>query len=133
MFLHLLNDRQKGLFMRLAIKAAEVNGVVELEEKNMLKAYSIEMGIDAFYSTDVNTMDIINELVSISDEKARKIIVFEILGILICDSKFDSVEREFIEKIVKNFKINEIDKQEMLNELYKYRSTYERISELVLG
>lgn len=36
MFLNSLSKKQKNLFMDLAIKAAEANGVVELAEKNML-------------------------------------------------------------------------------------------------
>lgn len=47
MFLNLLNSRQKTLFLNLAIKAAEANDVVELAEKNMLKAYGIEMEIES--------------------------------------------------------------------------------------
>ena len=45
MFLYLINEKQKNLFLKLALKAAEANGVVELQEKNMLKAFSKEMGI----------------------------------------------------------------------------------------
>ena len=40
MFLNSLNNSQKSLFIELAIKAAESNGIVPIEEKNMLKGIS---------------------------------------------------------------------------------------------
>ena len=54
MFLNGLKNSQKSLFMALAIKAAESNGVVPLEQKNMLKAFAIEMGITPVYHTAVS-------------------------------------------------------------------------------
>ena len=83
MFLNSLSKKQKNLFMDLAIKAAEANGVVELAEKNMLKAYGIEMEITPFYSSDCEIEMVLQEMKDISTESELKIVLFEILGILI--------------------------------------------------
>ena len=61
MFLNNLNNKQKKLFIQLAIKAAEANGIVELEEKNMLKSFAIEMNIPPVYNTENNLETILNE------------------------------------------------------------------------
>ena len=55
MFLSNLNNNQKNLFIQLAIKAAESNGVVPIEQKNMLKAFAMEMNTSPVYKTDRDT------------------------------------------------------------------------------
>lgn len=69
MFLNNLNDDQKKLFIELAIKAAESNGTVALEEKNMLKAFAIEMNMKPVYSTDKDIESIIDEIIQKSSER----------------------------------------------------------------
>jgi len=131
MFLHTMTDTQKKLFMKLAIKAAEANGIVELEEKNMLKAYGIEMGIKPIYETDAKTEDIISELKEICDDKTKRIIVFEILGIMMSDSEYDEKEKAFVDEIISAFSIPSNQKEEMLELLTEYANVFKRISNLI--
>ena len=132
MFLHTMTDKQKNLFMKLGIKAAEANGIVELEEKNMLKAYGIEMGIKPIYETDSNTEDIIAELNEICDDKTKRIIVFEVLGIMMSDSEYDEKEKAFVNEIISAFSIPSDQKDEMLGLLKEYANVFKKISNLIL-
>ena len=117
--------------MKLAIKAAEANGIVELEEKNMLKAYGIEMGIKPIYETDSNTEDIIAELNAICDDKTKRIIVFEVLGIMISDSEYDEEEKNFVNEMISAFSIPSDQKDEMLGVLKEYANVFKKISNLI--
>lgn len=132
MFLNSLNDKQKTLFLELAIKAAEANGTVELEEKNMLKTFAIEMNIRPFYTTERKTEEIVNELMGISNERDLKIILFEILGILISDKVFDINERTFIDNVVKTCNMDTSLVEKMLNLLNDYVRIYNNIIDVVL-
>lgn len=132
MFLHSITDKQKELFMKLAIKAAEANGIVNLEEKNMLKAYGIEMGIKPIYETDATTEEIVSELKNLCDDKARRIIIFEILGIMISDSEYDDKEKEFIENLAEAFSIPKEQKDQMFALINEYFEVFKKISKLVL-
>lgn len=132
MFLSNLNNNQKKLFIQLAIKAAESNGVVPIEQKNMLKAFAMEMSISPVYKTDRDTEDIIDELIKNSSEKELKIVLFEILGIIVSDSVFDEKEKLFVENVVKkcNLDITLIDK--MVKLLDDYTNVYKDIIDVVL-
>lgn len=132
MFLNNLEQKQKLLFMELAIKAAEANGVVELEEKNMLKCFSIEMNIQSVYHTDRDLEDILNEIIQISTERELRIILFEILGIIISDGVFDEYEKEFIKHVVErcNMNVDLVDK--MTGLLFDYTKLYQNIVKVVL-
>lgn len=132
MFLNNLNNKQKKLFIQLAIKAAEANGIVELEEKNMLKSFAIEMNIPPVYNTENNLETILNELVSISSEQELKIILFEILGIVVSDGVFDDDEKNIVKNIVGRCKLDTNIVDEMLNALYEYINVYKKIVSIVL-
>ena len=132
MFLNNLNNKQKKLFIQLAIKAAEANGIVELEEKNMLKSFAIEMNIPPVYNTENNLETILNELVSISSEQELKIILFEILVIVVSDGVFDDDEKNIVKNIVERCKLDTNIVDEMLNALYEYINVYKKIVSIVL-
>lgn len=132
MFLNSLSKKQKNLFMDLAIKAAEANGGVELAEKNMLKAYGMEMEIAPFYSSDCETEMVLQEMKDVSTESELKIVLFEILGILISDEDFDDSEKEFLNKVRTSFDISQEKCDEMLRLLYDYSSVYQKIVAAVL-
>ena len=132
MFLHLLTDKQKYLFLELAIKAAEANGIVEIEEKNMIKVYSIEMGIKPIYKTDRSTDSIINALDNSCDERTKRIILFEILGIMLSDLEYDYCEKNFVDNLTDSFSIPCEQKDMMLDLLKDYSDIYKRISDYLL-
>lgn len=132
MFLNSLNNEQKNLFIELAIKAAESNGVVPIEQKNMLKAFAIEMSITPVYQTEKKTEEIIDKIIAISSEQQLKVILFEILGIIVSDKVFDDKEKVFVKHVVErcNMDVALIDK--MVELLDKYASIYQEIVDVVL-
>ena len=132
MFLNSLSKTHKKLFMELAIKAAEANGVVELAEKNMLKAFSIEMSIEPFYSTNSDIETILQKMEATATENEKRIVLFELMGILISDEEFDEEERRFLEKVRSVFEVSESKCDEMMKLLYEYSSLYKRIVAAVL-
>lgn len=132
MFLNSLNNSQKSLFIELAIKAAESNGIVPIEEKNMLKAFAIEMGITPVYHTESETEDIINEIIEISSEKELKVILFEILGIIVSDNVFDEKEKAFVKHVVEKCNMDTALIDEMVELINKYASIYNEIVGVVL-
>lgn len=133
MFLQSMSNKQKDLFMKLAIKVAEAKGVAEIAEKNLLKTYGIEMGITPLYETDSNTNDIIRELANISNEKTKKIIIFEILGLMTSYSDFNDMEKKFVDDLAKAFSISNEQCDEMLKFLKEYSELYGKIANLILS
>lgn len=132
MFLHLLNNEQRELFLDLAIKATEANGVVEIEEKNMLKAFSIEMQIPFRYTTKKTTDEILSRLSDITTEKEKKILSFELIGILLADGIYDEEEKTFMIQISERANISMDVIEKMINVLDEYRNIFEKICDIVL-
>lgn len=132
MFLNSLSKTHKKLFMELAIKAAEANGVVELAEKNLLKAYSMEMSIEPFYSTNSDVEKILQDMKDTATESEKRIFLFEIMGILTSDEEFDEAEKNFLDKVRNSFEVSESKCNEMMSLLYEYSSLYKKIVSAVL-
>lgn len=132
MFLQSLKNEQKILFLQLAIKAAEANGIVDLAEKNMLKAYAMEMEITPFYTASCDLDEILHNLKKSSTERDLRIILFEILGVLFSDGEFDSVEHHFAQKVYSTLDISQKKYNEMLELLNDYAKIYTKIVDTVL-
>ena len=50
MYLGLINDKCKSLFLGLAQKLVKADHVVDAAEKEMIDQYAFEMGIDVVYN-----------------------------------------------------------------------------------
>lgn len=99
MFLNLLNEEEKHNYLNLAVIAAHTNGSLEEDEKDLIKVYQREMGIsDPVLDTDwsVYSEESAFHFFSASEKSHKKIVLFEIIGLLMCDSSFDEAEKRFV-------------------------------------
>lgn len=133
MFLNMLKEAQKNLFLDLAVKAAEASGGISVDEKNVLKEFALEMRISPRYECAGTVAEILGELKRISTEKELKIVTFEILGIMYSDSDYDDAEREFVSAVTEMFGIDSRTADEMENLVRKYVALYTEISDAVLA
>lgn len=119
--------------MDLAIKAAEANAVVEIAEKNVLKAFASEMEIEPRYSSGIQLEELLESIAAITSSKNRKIMVFEIMGILISDSEFDEMEKNFVDKICSYLGIAKTEKDQMLSLIIQYSLLYKDICKTIFA
>lgn len=98
MFLDRLNDKEKEMFLDLAVYTAQANGIIEDTEKNLILQYCKEMGV-AFY--DISKLHSLEEVITVfskSSKEKKRIVVLEILGLCFADGDFDTVEQAFAKK-----------------------------------
>ena len=131
MFLGLLNDGQKKLFLELAVKAAEANDVVTVEEQNVMEAFAREMQIEPVYNSDDSLDELLEQFCSSSSQKVKRIVLFELLGVLFSDSEFDEKEKLFISSVIEKFGIDESKVKDMRDAITEYANLYNRIVRIV--
>ena len=98
MFLNLLNTEEKHQFLNLAVIAAQINGSLDDEELELISGYQREMDIaleSSVLGSDLNEGSVFH-FFSESEKSHKKIVLFEIIGLLACDSSFDEDERRFV-------------------------------------
>lgn len=128
MFLNKLNKNEKELFLSLAIYAAEANGVVEEQEKAMIKAYSKEMDLVSFDMNSVRPFDEITSVFRDSLSENKKIVVLEIIGLMNADGSYDESEKNFVCKLASSIGVS-VDSVNKLSALTdRYRELVEEIA-----
>lgn len=133
MFLDMLTNEEKEWFMDLAIKAAESNGKIAKEETVMLRTFANEMKISPRSSTNEELKTILQNFENNSSKKSKRIVLFELIGILFADNEFDDLERNFLSEVSNSFEIAESDKNEMISEISKYSELFNEICKIVLN
>lgn len=125
MFLNELSNEEKENFIFLAVEAANANGELADEEYLMLQEYCREMGIVYLNVDETHKLDNIISVFSISSKRIKKIVVFELLGLLAADGAFDEKERTFLTKFSNGIGItsNEVNVLQKLLKEYLSMST----------
>lgn len=129
MFLSKLNNKEKEMFLDIAVYTAQSNGIVEDVEKELIMQYCREMGV-SFY--DISKLHSMQELVdffsNVSKEKKR-IVVLELLGLCYADGCMDAIETAFTEKFAQDIGLSE----EIYNMIKKDVEEYSIILGIISG
>lgn len=133
MYLSILKETEKKMFLHLAYALSSADGNMADEEKTMIDHYCEEMGIEKSTPTIVDKSKIVNELDMVTELQSKKIIIFELIGLAIADNSYDEAEKQFISKAVSQFGLSQefMDSCEAI--ISEYLSFQNKINNLILG
>lgn len=129
MFLDRLNNKEKEMFLDLAVYAAQANGVVEEAEKEAIMGYCREMGVTFYDISKLHPYKEVTEFFSGVTKEKKRIIIFEILGLCAVDSETDDVEEAFISDLAENIGVPE----DVFNSLKRDINEYLIIFQIIRG
>lgn len=132
MFLEMLNDEQKKLFLHLAALAANANNIVEDAEREMLIHFAKEMNIESIISSDKEVGEITDALRPITGNTERKVILFELVGIMFSDTQCDEVEIAFLNEVATKLCVSNNDINTMIDLVKEYIDLYNKIFNIVI-
>lgn len=133
MFLSMLQDEKKELFLDLAIHAVNSNKNFAEEQKAVIAQYCSEMDMENIRmetSKDLNT--VLEQLLEVCTEGETRIIAFEALGLLLSDNTYDDMEKAFFQEITHKLKISDSLADQMLVLINDYNNVLDRICKAVL-
>lgn len=133
MFLSLLTSEEKELFLDLCVHTANANEVFAEEEKELIKTYCREMGMQV--PEDLKQQEIsqtIKKLNSSADLRSKKIILLELLGLALADKDYDTKEKDFMYWLSNAMGVGKEVLEEMSVKLDSYMRLCEELGELVL-
>lgn len=128
MFLSILNEEDKLNFIEFIHLVANCDEDFADEEKEILNNYMIETGIDSIPDIGKSIDDILLYF-SKRDDSIKKVVLFEVYGLILSDDKLSKEEKEILNKIDKlsglnNEEVNKI--KELVEELKKvYDNIYD--------
>lgn len=134
MYLAVLNEKQKKLFLELAYDLVFIDGKYSTEEQNMMKEYCREMNLDfSVCNLHREINNILNELVVECTAYEKRIIVFELIGLALVDNRYDKKEKELIRLVMDRFDIVEEFEKKCEDMLAEYLILQKRMNDIVCG
>lgn len=132
MYLALLDEKEKGLFLGLAYALASADGDYSDEEKAVINGYCQEMQTQFELEMIKSTDYIVSEIKAKSNEKVKKIFIFELIGLAMADGDYSDNERALIRKMEKEFNTEKEFAKRCEDVLNEYITFQERINRLIL-
>lgn len=133
MYLALLNDEQKKLFLDLAVVLASADGGYSEEEKSVIAGYCQEIQIDLIEECPRKSIEeIINQLNTMCTEREKKIVIFESVGLAISDGIYHVTEREMIKNMIEKLNLKKEFGNECENMIKKYMEFQNKINKLII-
>ena len=134
MYLALLDEKEKELFLGLAYNLAAADGNYSDEEKAVISGYCQEMQFGFDEKNMVKATDVLLDLInSNSSMKTKKIIIFELVGLAMADASYDADERALINLAEKQFGVKKGYANNCEGELSKYIEFQTKLNQIVLG
>lgn len=133
MYLGMMKESNKKLFLELAYKLACVDEDYSKAEQEMMKAYCTEMQVSMdICDTNCDVEEILKQMKEECNGLEKKIIVFETIGLAMADSVYDKREKAFIDKVLKLFEVEKEYGEDCEEVLGEYFALQNRINQLVL-
>lgn len=112
MYLAELPENEKKYFWKLANLMVGVDGNITETEVAMLEEYQKELNLREFEPVSVNMDEIISGL-QLCEKKNRKIIFFELLGLVYADKDYSDDEKRVMRRLKESFGISDEEERIM--------------------
>lgn len=121
MFLNLLNDEEKSIFLKLAISVIQADGKLEESEKAIVAEYAREMGMETYTLNEtIEPLLLAEKIGKSSSDSVKRIFLLELLACAQADGDFTADEQCLIKSFVKAFGLSESSLNETLDLLNEY-------------
>lgn len=134
MYLSLLNEKQKNLFLGFAYHLSNIDGDFSDSERQMLDSYCVEMNVefsDGYRKEPLEELK--NTAKSIFDEKSAKIVLFELIGLAMADKNYDDSERNLISELAEQFSVSQYFLEKCESLLSEYFDFQTKLNDFVLN
>ena len=133
MYLSLLNEEQKKLFLKASILLSNADGNFSKVERIMLTHFCMEMNIQEPENLTVNESieDIVMRMREIGCSRDNKIIIFELAGVVMADYVYDEKEKVMMEKIADGLDVDKEFADESLEIITDMAAMYKRIGVMI--
>lgn len=125
MFLHLLKEDTKEKFLELIYKVATCDGEYSEDEAEVVNNYKIELGISEIKQT--GTVDELIAYFSKEEKTIRKVVYFEVYGLIIVDDKTDPIEESVMRSMRKELTLSETEYNLLEKAVDQLQSAYDTV------
>lgn len=129
MFLQVMNNEEKKNFLEFIYKIANIEGDYAAEEQEIIENYKVELGLSEILDTS-DIEGLINYF-SIKTDELKKIILFEIIGLINADEKIVKEEEELLNKVIVSFGLESETVEKINTAAKKLQAVYDEIYDVL--
>lgn len=122
MYLEMLSEKERKIFMDLAYMAMECDGEVAQEELEMIRSYEAECRLPGFKRTQ-RTFDECIKLLKQSEMQHRRIVLLELIGIWEADNVWKTPELNMMDRVSASLGIS----QDLANRMKRWSREFREI------
>lgn len=131
MYLSMLSETNKRLFLNLEIYLSKVDSDFSENERIIIDAHCIEMHIDNNnYEADMSQSEIFEGLKALTKQES-KIVFLELVGTIMADNVYHVEERALVNKLAEALKLEENDISLVFSIITDMKNVYERCAEYI--
>lgn len=131
MYLSMLSDTNKRLFLNLEIYLSKVDSDFSENERIIIDAHCMEMHIDNNnYEADMSQSEIFEGLKALTKQES-KIVFLELVGTIMADNVYHIEEKALVNKLAEALKLEENDISLVFSIITDMKNVYERCAEYV--
>ena len=118
MLLFELSKEESKAFMRIVLEFVSIDNKVNREEKNIVAKYLSKLNLSREEANDL-TVEEAKEILNSSEDKIKKMIYFDLLGVALIDGDYETSEIDFLDEIANQFNISRANKIAFANYYYE--------------
>lgn len=105
MLLFELNKNEARAFMRVVSEFVSIDNKIKREEKSIIDKYISKLNVSKEEIDGLSHKEAM-EVLDKSEEKIKKMVYFELLGVALIDGDYENSEVDFLEEIAEKFNIS---------------------------
>lgn len=109
MLLFELSKEESKAFMRIVLEFVSIDNKVNREEKNIVAKYLSKLNLSREEANNL-TVEEAKEILKNSEDKIKKMIYFDLLGVALIDGDYETSEIDFLDEIANQFNISRANK-----------------------
>lgn len=114
MLLFELNKIEARAFMRVVSEFVSVDNKINKEEKNVIEKYLNKLDLNKEEISGISQKEAMETLDG-CEEKVKKMVYFELLGVALIDGDYETSEVDFLEEVANRFNISRATKIALAN------------------
>lgn len=127
MYLSILNNEKRHLFLNLEIYMSKIDGDFSEDEKKIIDAHCIEMHIDNNdYEPDMPRDEVLKQLQESLSPQEKKIVFLELAATILADNVYHESEKELVNNFAKLLDISDTDVDDAFSIIKDMKNVYER-------
>lgn len=134
MYLSILDNSKKHLFLDLELYLANIDSDFSDEEKKIIDTHCLEMHIDNNgYQSEEKLDVVLSRIDAECSKKEKRVIYLELIATVVADNVFHEKERELIERLSDLMGISPDESADIINVIQSMKDNYKKCAEFVKG